>query len=282
VQKAGVQFIDLSHPEGVYVILQAKPNKKATTHNSVGNPADLVSEMVACLDEEMPLDATSLPLPIFFPQSVPHIKYQRLTTIADHVDIPDLARRLWEGGRLVLKSMTTDRRIRFGNWARAPTRDAGIPATSTPGVAYMDAPLGMPLSQARRFFSLLGKTNAVDETTPAQGTNRTYFRCQYAHPDSATLADGVTFDSTLGELHLHGHKNETAEDRMHREVAATMHEDTLTEGDLAQWWKLEAGKFLGAAEALEQENHRVTAANLSTLQSHTPSPPLADTMDVSD
>ena len=50
IQEAQVQYIDLSQPEDIYVILQAKPDKKASTHPSVTWPTDLISEMVACID----------------------------------------------------------------------------------------------------------------------------------------------------------------------------------------------------------------------------------------
>ena len=265
LQTEKVQFIDLTSQEDIFVILQAKASKKATTHSAVTCPLDLMSEITASLDCDMPLQSFEPFAPHVFPQTVPHIRYQRLVTLAKGVDIADLSRRLWEGGRLVLKTMSTDRRIRFGTWARRNPMGVGFASLLKPGVSIMAAPLGVSISQARKYFVLLGSLEDVSEVLPQLDLTRVCYRCLYTHKESAALADGIIFDSALGEITLHGIPNKEVEERMKSEVSDAMQEDGVVGDDDSTWWKLEAGKLLGASAAVEAENHRITAANLAAL-----------------
>ena len=112
------QWISLADPEQVFVLLQAKPGKGVGKNTAVQGPEHLSLELVATLDEEL-VDEDHLPrgphLQHIFPTGVPHLKYQRLVTLADESQIGDLARRLWQGSRFVLKRISTDRRVRFAS-----------------------------------------------------------------------------------------------------------------------------------------------------------------------
>ena len=130
----------------------------------------------------------------------------------------------------------------------------------------MDAPTGIAISQARRFFALFGLINSVDEIIPTPQLGRIFYQCQYTHPASAVLANDVSFESPLGELHLHGQINKAEEETLRQEVESTREDEGTLEGETDHWWKLEAGKRLGSAEAEEKEKARLTASNLQAMQ----------------
>ena len=71
------------------MLLQAKPGKGGGTNTAVQGPKDLSLQVAATLDEEL-ADVDDLPrgphLQHIFPTGVPHLKYQRLVTLADESD----------------------------------------------------------------------------------------------------------------------------------------------------------------------------------------------------
>ena len=74
----------------MFVLLQAKPGKGGGSNTAVYGPEDLALELAATLDEEL-VEEEELPggpyLQYLFPTGVPHLKYQRLVTVADENQI---------------------------------------------------------------------------------------------------------------------------------------------------------------------------------------------------
>ena len=85
-EDVATQWISLADPEQVFVLLQAKPRKGGGKNTAVQGPEDLSLELAATLDEEL-VDEEDLPrgphLQHIFLTGVPHLKYQRLVTLAD-------------------------------------------------------------------------------------------------------------------------------------------------------------------------------------------------------
>ena len=51
------------------------------------------------------------------------MRYQRIVTLANENEVSEVARGLWQNSRLVLKKLTTDRRVRFGVWGAGIEED---------------------------------------------------------------------------------------------------------------------------------------------------------------
>ena len=97
------------------------------------------------LDDDVPLPRLPF-LTEVFPTGVPHMRYQRIVTLANGNQVSKVARGLWQNSRLVLKKLTTDRRVRFGVWG-AGTEEDRQRAPRKPvldGQALIIAPSGFP------------------------------------------------------------------------------------------------------------------------------------------
>ena len=112
-----VQWLDLTDHEKLYIVLQAKPNKGKEGIQDIKSPEDLAVELAAAMDKDLD-DDVPLPRPPFlievFPTGVPHMRYQRIVTLANENQVSQVARALWQNSRLVLKKLTTDCHVTFG------------------------------------------------------------------------------------------------------------------------------------------------------------------------
>ena len=59
-------------------------------------------------------------------EEMPLIQYSKPTKFQDGLDLMELSCKLWQGGRIMIKSLNTNQRVRFGLWSdwRPPN---GIP-----------------------------------------------------------------------------------------------------------------------------------------------------------
>ena len=93
------------------------------------------------------------------------------------------------------------------------------------------------------------------------GKERTGYKVQYVNKDSAVVAHGLTWESVLGEIHVTGREQPT--DIAHMKQSIKPPEGMEVEHE--DWWRFEIGRLMGAKKATEQEDNRLSAANLSRL-----------------
>ena len=84
--------------------------------SSVQCAAHLEAEIYRPLEVVEPADRdhTRMFRTQFFPQGVPHMRYQRLIHILPDIPITELTMRLWTGGRVFLKHVHSDERVCCG------------------------------------------------------------------------------------------------------------------------------------------------------------------------
>ena len=181
--------------------------------------------------------------------------------MVDEAQIGDITWKLWQGGRLVIKHLVTDRRVRFASWhegsSEGGTRSHPLP-TLLEGHAGIRAPTGLSSNVVRKYATLFGLfTTFQPEPGTAQFGKSTY-TVTCTSPDSAVAAHQVTLDSDLGEVTC-----ESACGGM--EVSLTCElflQEHPSHQETGDCWRLTLGKLRGAAEALSSENQRLTADNL--------------------
>ena len=108
----------------------------------------------------------------FFPQGVPHMRFQRLIHISPDVPITELAMRLWTGGCLFLKHVHSDERVWFGQLGSgAPDRDTPI-LPEHPNEIILQAPTTAPLETIR----LCAQFGAFESVEDAEKNGRQHLR----------------------------------------------------------------------------------------------------------
>lgn len=261
------QYINISDPASVYIILQAKPSKGPATATTIQGPEDLETEIYGAMGMDPPEERGPV-LPDIFPQGVPHMRWQRLTTVKDVSYLPEIARRLWEGGRLVIKRLDTDQRVRFGTWARQENKPArAAPRERLPNEATVAAPYATPEETVRRYMALFGEFESVTCDNARGGMGQKSYTVTYKNPDSATIAHNVTFDTALGEMWVTGDPNPEAA----ANIKASLSDPDAHPEDV-DWWRFEVGKLMGAEQALTTEQNRLTAGNLAQAASMATNP----------
>ena len=164
----------------------------------------------------------------------------------------------------MLKHLHTDQRVRFGTWSQDTDRgvnEASIP-TLDDNEIWMDAPIGTPESSIRRYAALFGSFTTVHYLPMLGGKERTQYKIQYGNKDSAPVAHGLTLESGLGEMHVTRRGQPTGLAPMKQSIK--LPEGMEDEHD-EDWWRFEIGRLMGAENATEQEDNRLSAANLSRL-----------------
>ena len=232
----------------------------------IEGPEDLETEVGVSLvgEYEMPTNRSLMHIPDIFPQGVPHVRYQRLVTIHPGYNKAEQAQTLWEAGKLVLKHVHTEQRVRFGTWSQ--DTDKGINETGIPALEdneiWMDVPIGTPESSIRRYAALFGSFTTVNHRPMLGGKERTGYKVQYVNKDSAVVAHGLTLESVLGEIHVTGREQPTELANMKKSIKPPEGMENQHDED---WWRFEIGRLMGAEKATEQEDNRLSAANLSRL-----------------
>ena len=94
------------------------------------------------------------------------------------------------------------------------------------------------------------------------GKERTSYKIQYGNKDSAVVAHGLTLESGLGEIHVTGREQPTELAHMKQSIKLPKGMEDENNED---WWRFEIGRLMGAEKATEQEDNRLSAANLSRL-----------------
>ena len=270
------QFVELTDTSRLYVIQQAKPWKgSSTSATSVRCAADLESEIYGCLEVDEPVDRERIRifLPQFFLQGVPHMRYQRLTYLSPDVPQKELAMRPWTGGRLFLKHLYKDERVWFGTAdSQHPDRDAPI-TPEHPDEIVLEAPAPAPVETIRLCAAQFGSFSSVEEaacTSRQQLRGMATYRIRYQNASSAVMAHGVIFDLAAEEATVTG--------RVAPDEAAVLYQQLSgveDDGTDPNWWRFEIGRSLGAEEAVQAEDHRLTATSL--MFHDAPSPPQSTT-----
>ena len=101
--------------EGVYILTQARSLTPTKTQ------LDLKTEILCVVDMEVPVLGTRLVDSPFCPElldeETPLNKYSKLVKFRQGVGPMEVSGKLWQGGRIMIKSLSTDQRVRFGMWA---------------------------------------------------------------------------------------------------------------------------------------------------------------------
>ena len=125
----------------------------------------------------------------FFTSGVPHLKYQRLVTLADENQIVGLDRKLWHGGRFVLKRRTIDRQVcslcHETGHITPPRRERRSTGVLLEGQTPLMPLAGLSQNVLRNYATLFGAFSAFE----AQSTNTQFGKLSYivtyVAPDSA-------------------------------------------------------------------------------------------------
>ena len=265
-----MRYVEVSTMKGLYVLQQAKP-KDPKSKGSVQSAEDLVYEVCTALQEEPPTDSATLSpmIPEVFPNSVPHMRFQRITTVSPEVSLSDLALKLWDGGRLFLKDLTNDRRVRFGQWSTSAAKRDPPARPQSPEEVVIFAPSAIPMDSIRMCLAQFG--HFVSLSTAHAGQPRMVaFRVAYKFRESAVLAHEMVFEIATGEVWIHGQDDATLLQCISAQLTAV--DEEPEEND---WWRFELGKLYGSQEAIESEHNRLTLGNLAKLskqaQSHSTS-----------
>ena len=262
------QCISLADLEQIFVLLQAKPGKGGGTCTAVQGPEDLSLELAATLDEELAHE-DDLPrgphLQHIFPTGVPHLRYQRLVALADESQIGGLARRLWQGGRFVLKRITTGRRVRFASWGESSSsksKNDSPPAVLLEGQTRIIALAGLSANLLRKYATLFGFFSAFQSESTNTHFGKSSYVVTYASPDSSIAEHQVTLDSQLGEVTCVSGCSGT-DLSMTREKFLESHP---CDDEMSDSWCFELGRVRGAEEALQAEGQRLTVENLNQTE----------------
>ena len=188
-------------------------------------------------------------------------------TLANENQVSEVARGLWQNSRLVLKKLTTDRRVRFGVWG-AGAEDDRQRAPREPvldGQALIIAPSGLSEATVRKYAALFGLFTTVSTRGASHILGRTEYVVTYGRKESAMISHGVTLDSTLGEVTFEA--NCTEDDLMGAKRAFQERQGQMLDNqeDMGDWWRMEMGRELGAETAVAEEANRLTADNPAAL-----------------
>ena len=177
---AQVQWLDLTDHEKLYIVLQAKPNKGKEGIQDIKSAEDLAVELAASMGKDKE-DDVPLPRPPFltevFPTGMPHMWYQRIVTLANENQVSEVARRLWQNSRLVLKKLTTDCRVRFGVWGAGTEEDRQRAPRELvlDGQALIIVLPGLSEAIVRKYAALFGLHRSVDSRgVPHIGAHRVH------------------------------------------------------------------------------------------------------------
>ena len=178
-----------------------------------------------------------------------------------------MVRGLWQNNRLVLKKLTTDRRVRFGVWG-ARTEEDRQRAPREPvleGQALIIAPSGVFAATVRKYAALFGLFTTVSTRGASHILGRTEYVVTYGRKLSAMISHGVTLDCTVGEVTFEA--NCTEDDPMGAKRAFGERQGQMLDNqeDMGDWWRMEMGRELGAETAVVEEANRLTADNLAAL-----------------
>ena len=194
-EEVAMQWTSLANPEKVFVLLQAKPGKGGGGSNTaVQGPESLALKLATSVDEEMVQEEELSQDPCLqhlFPIGVLHLKYRRLVTVADDNQIGELARKLWQGGRFLLKRITTDTRVRFARRQdTSPHHGArdDPPAVLLEGQMRPMAPARLSKNVPKKYATLFGVFCAFQPQSANTHFGKSSYIVTYVAPDSAIPA----------------------------------------------------------------------------------------------
>jgi hypothetical protein len=121
------QFVNMTDPSKIFIIMRDQPSRQALQHQEINDPLDLDSEICASLGVILPPGRLTPFLSDIFQGSVPYLTSQRLVSLHPHSSMHELSEKLWQGGKLVLKTFDTAERIYFGKWAHMAAYQHGSP-----------------------------------------------------------------------------------------------------------------------------------------------------------
>ena len=157
-----LEYIIILDPESIYVLLQARHKDHA--ESTVKCQANLDSETAAALhNDSLYIDDESggyrQTLDMWFKQYAPMNPYQKLLKLQPDIDLADVATKLWEGARLIIKRLHTDKCVRFGAYLgwQATTVDPEL----TNHQALVSAPVGVSQYSIRKYAAMFGTVNDV-------------------------------------------------------------------------------------------------------------------------
>ena len=118
---------------------------------------------------------------------------------------------MWQGAGLVIIKLDTDRRVRFGTWARgthkAPPRLPDLGELQ----AFLEAPAAMPEEDVRKVATLFGAfTPQTLKSFRVQYTRKTWL-INYLVPDSSHI---VEIDTPMGQVTLQGNRMSEAQQQL--------------------------------------------------------------------
>ena len=234
--------------EGVYILTQAQ------YLNPIRTQLELETEILCALDMEVPVLGTrQVDSPFcleLLAQETPLCKYSKL------VDLMELSGKLWQGGRIMIKTLSTDQRVRFGMWAywRPPK-----------GVEELELLEPGEVSQytVRRLATMFGAITKLEHHHRYNHKGLTRYKIVYKHMESSVICDGMEFETVAGTLEFKGVVDEDVLEQL-----KTKHDYDMADED-EEGWRLIAAKEYEAAAAQEEARGWLSAQALQKLQDET-------------
>ena len=94
-----VQWLDLTNYERRYMVLPAKPSNGKEGAQDIRSAEDLAVELAAASDTKLDSECVLRRLPFLthvFATGVPHLRYQRIATLANKDHLSEVAHHMWQ------------------------------------------------------------------------------------------------------------------------------------------------------------------------------------------
>ena len=187
------------------------------------------------------------------------------------IDPADVATKLWEGARLIIKRLHTDKRVRFGTYSgwQATTVDPEL----TDHQALVSASVGVSQYSIRKYTAMFGTVNDVGPWAGRPRADQSIYLVQYQHRESAAISAGMVFDTASGQISFTTLPCDFLQEVLRQQTLATVGDEAATDDDT---WRLHAGLQWGAAAAM-QSAAQWLCADLLHQAATTTTPPSAPT-----
>ena len=123
---------------------------------------------------------------------------ERPVRVHAHVNLVELAKKMWWGNRLIVKQLNTDKRVRFGIWKpkQAPADDPNLEE----GESLVTAPGGTTAFEARRYAVVFRLLDIVQPWAGRLKAGMAQYLVKHVHPQSAIIADSMHIEVSDGEV----------------------------------------------------------------------------------
>ena len=128
-------------------------------------------------------------------EKTPPNKHAKLVKFCEGVNLMELSGKLWQGGRIMIQSLSTDQRVSFGMWAdwRPPSGVEELELLE--GEAQVLTPGEVSEYTVRRFATMFGAITKLEHHHRYNHQGLTRDKIVYKHKESWVICDGMEWKS---------------------------------------------------------------------------------------